>query len=62
MGKLDMVAMLIDPKTDGAVPIACHLINTGSSIQISYGGLDGWIIQIPISELQNIIGNEDLHG
>ena len=58
----NVVALLINPMTDGAVPIACQLQNTGNAIQIKYGGLDGWIIQIPIHELQDVINEDDLHG
>ena len=57
-----IIAMLINPMTDGAMPIACDLINTGNAIQIKYGGLEGWIIQIPIHELQDVIDDDDLHG
>ena len=58
----EIVAMLIDPKTDGCVPIGCKLTNVGKTIQLQYGGLDGWIIQIPIHDLQDVIGDDDLHG
>lgn len=58
----NIVAVLINPVTDGAMPIRCQLDNIGNAIQIKYGGLDGWIIQIPIQQLQNIIGDDDLHG
>lgn len=50
-----MIAILIDPRTDGAVPIRCKLKIVDDVIQIEYGGLDGWILQIPIKELRRII-------
>lgn len=58
----DILALLIDPRTDGGVPIACNLKNVGGAIQLQYGGLDGWIIQIPIHDLQDVIDDDDLHG
>lgn len=58
----DVVAVLINPLTDGAVPIACQLQNVGNAIQIHCGGLEGWIVQIPIQDLQDIINEDDLHG
>lgn len=62
LSETNVIAMLINPMTDGAVPIVCQLKNTGHAIQIHYGGLDGWIIQIPIHELQDVINDDDLHG
>lgn len=58
----DVVALLINPVTDGAMPIRCRIENIGNQVQIKYGGLDGWIIQIPMQSLQNVLGEDDLHG
>ena len=62
MLELDIVALIIDPRTDGGVPVKCKLKNIGSSIQLHYGGLDGVIIQLPIKALQDVLYSEDLHG
>jgi len=62
ISEADIVGLLINPMTDGAMPIACKLRNVGNAIQIHYGGLEGWIVQIPINELRDVIDDDDLHG
>lgn len=56
-----MTAILIDPFTDGAVPVKCDGQVKGNYIQFTLGK-DGWILQVPIQAVQNMIGSEDLHG
>lgn len=56
-----MIAILVDPFTDGAVPIKCNLQVSGGYVNLKLGK-EGWILQVPLTELQNVIGSEDLHG
>ena len=61
MDKLSVVAILIDPKTDGGKPLRCELTNVGSHIQLECKGDNGFIIQVLVQDVLTVINN-DLHG
>jgi len=55
------IALLVDPKTDGAKPLRCELQNDGGYMQLECKGDNGFIIQVPIQDILTIL-NSDLHG
>lgn len=50
---------MINPETDGAMPVDCQLQMTGDKMQISYGGNRGWIIQVSTNDLLEEMRNFD---
>lgn len=50
---------MINPETDGAMPVDCQLQMTGDKMQISYGGNRGWIIQVSTNDLLKEMRNFD---
>lgn len=58
---MDSTIVIINPETDGAIPVKAKLKNVGDKIEIEYGGLKGIIIQLKIKDLQTLLADE-LHG
>ena len=44
-------AILVNPETDGAMPVSCELTIVGDKIQFWCNGLKGWIIQIQLEDI-----------
>ena len=58
---MSSVALLINPKTDGAVPLRSELNVVNNKLQIKCKGDNGFIIQLSLDDILSVI-NSDLHG
>lgn len=56
---MEVDALLINPETDGGMPVSCQIKVVGERMQFWCLGNRGWIIQVPINSILNEIVKYD---